>query len=82
MPVLASCAAGRPRQGSLEGHVQSACPRKESKVAEQYEGYCVKCRTKRLFQGEKRELPNKRWAAQGPCPVCGTKITRMLGKSG
>ena len=49
-------------------------------VAEKYEGYCVKCRTKREFDGEKKELPNKRMAAQGPCPVCGTKITRMLGK--
>lgn len=50
-------------------------------MADKYEGYCVKCRTKRMFDGEKKELPNKRMAAQGPCPVCGTKITRMLGKS-
>lgn len=46
-----------------------------------YEGYCVKCRTKREFEGEKKDLPNGRSAAQGLCPVCGTKITRMLGKS-
>lgn len=49
-------------------------------MADKYEGYCVKCRTKREFDGDKKELPNKRMAAQGPCPVCGTKITRMLGK--
>ena len=46
-----------------------------------YEGYCVKCREKREFEGEKKELPNGRFAAQGECPKCGTKITRMLGKS-
>lgn len=47
---------------------------------EQYNGYCVKCKAKRDFEGEKRELPNGRNAAQGQCPECGTKITRMLGK--
>ena len=46
-----------------------------------YEAYCVKCRTKREFEGEKKELPNGRTAAQGVCPVCGTKVTRMLGKT-
>lgn len=50
-------------------------------MAEKYEGYCVKCRAKREFDGEVKELPNGRKAAQGPCPVCGTKVTRMLGKS-
>jgi hypothetical protein len=50
-------------------------------MAERYKGYCVKCRTKREFEGERRELPNGRSAVQGPCPVCGTKVTRMLGKS-
>jgi len=54
--------------------------RKEPNLAS-YEGYCVKCRTKREFEGEKKDLPNGRSAAQGTCPVCGTKITRMLGKS-
>lgn len=53
---------------------------KEPQMAS-YEGYCVKCRTKREFEGEKKDLPNGRSAAQGLCPVCGTKITRMLGKS-
>lgn len=56
-------------------------PRKELELAEKYEGYCVKCRAKREFEGEKKDLPNGRMAAQGPCPVCGTKVTRMLGKS-
>ena len=46
-----------------------------------YEGYCVKCREKREFEGEVKETANGRRAAQGLCPVCGTKMNRMLGKA-
>jgi hypothetical protein len=46
-----------------------------------YEGYCVKCREKREFEGDKVTLANGRSAAQGACPVCGTKMNRMLGKT-
>jgi hypothetical protein len=49
-------------------------------MAETYNGYCVKCREKRDFQGEEKELANGSRAAQGQCPVCGTKMTRMLPK--
>jgi len=45
-----------------------------------YEGYCVKCKEKRQFDGQPVELKNGSKAAQGPCPVCGTKINRMLGR--
>ena len=45
----------------------------------QFNGYCVKCREKRDFMGDEVEMKNGRKAAQGPCPVCGTKIHRMLG---
>jgi hypothetical protein len=44
-----------------------------------YDGYCVKCREKREFEGSVVELANGSNAAQGPCPVCGTKMNRMLG---
>ena len=53
--------------------------RRIESVAE-YEGYCVKCREKRKFEGEVKEMANGRKAAQGTCPVCGTKMNRMLGK--
>ena len=46
-----------------------------------YEGYCVKCREKRQFEGKVVELANGRKAAQGTCPVCGTKMNRILGKN-
>ena len=50
-------------------------------MAKTYNGYCVKCREKRDFEGEVKETANKRLMAQGPCPVCGTKVTRILGKA-
>ena len=53
---------------------------KGAKVA-QYEAYCMKCRQKRMFEGQVVELKNGRPAAQGTCPVCGTKLTRILSKA-
>ena len=50
-------------------------------MAQSYNGYCVKCREKRDFEGEVKELANGSKAAQGQCPVCGTKMTRMLPKN-
>lgn len=45
---------------------------------ESYNGYCVKCKEKRDFDGNEVTLANGRPAAQGACPVCGTKMNRML----
>jgi hypothetical protein len=45
-----------------------------------YEGYCVKCREKRQFEGEEVEMANGRRSAKGKCPVCGTGMNRILGK--
>ena len=47
----------------------------------EYEAYCLKCREKRKFEGSVVEMKNGRNAAQGICPVCGTKVMRMLGKA-
>ena len=62
-------------------HETRAQRRKECTVADKYNGYCVKCREKRDFEGEVRTLENGSKAAQGSCPVCGTKMTRMLPKN-
>jgi Domain of unknown function (DUF5679) len=53
---------------------------REDKVA-QYEAYCVKCKAKRQFEGTVVTLKNGRNAASGTCPVCGTKVMRILGKA-
>lgn len=52
-------------------------------MAESYTGdaYCVKCREKRDFTGEVKVSESGRRMAQGPCPVCGTTMNRILGKA-
>ncbi len=50
-------------------------------MAEKYEGYCVKCKAKREFDGEVTTTDNGRRMAKGTCPVCGTKMNRILGKA-
>src|SRR4051812_40971285 len=50
-------------------------------MADTYEGYCVKCKEKRTFEGEVRVSDSGRRMAQGLCPVCGTKMNRILGKA-
>lgn len=44
------------------------------------EFYCVKCKEKRTTEGEVVEA-NSRRMAKGTCPVCGTKLNRILGKA-
>ena len=43
-----------------------------------YDGYCVKCRIKREFIGVAKVGPSGRHMAQGPCPTCGTTVSRLL----
>jgi hypothetical protein len=52
-------------------------------VAESYTGdaYCVKCKEKRDCTGEVKVCESGRRMAQGICPVCGTKLNRILGKA-
>jgi len=47
--------------------------------------YCVKCRKKQVMKDPKEIVMKgkggvKRRAATGTCPVCGTKMFRILGK--
>ena len=66
--------------GGLEVGPVGPADREEALVAS-YEGYCMKCREKRQFEGTIVTLKNGRPAAQGLCPVCGTKLTRILSKA-
>ncbi|MDO5662809.1 MAG: DUF5679 domain-containing protein [Brachybacterium sp.] len=49
---------------------------------EKYNGefYCVKCREKREAEGDVH-VSNGRRMAKAVCPVCGTKLNRILGKA-
>ena len=45
----------------------------------EFEGYCVKCRTKReVKEGTVATTSKGRPMAKGPCPECGTTVTRFL----
>jgi len=49
------------------------------------EAYCVKCKAKRQMNDPKEvsfsgKGGQERAAMQGQCPVCGTKMFRILGK--
>jgi hypothetical protein len=66
---------------AADGVRQPGIREEREEMAETYNGYCVKCREKRDFEGEVKELANGSRAAQGACPVCGTKMTRMLPKN-
>lgn len=50
-------------------------------MAETYNGYCVKCKEKRDFEGEVVTSDSGRRMAKGQCPACGTKMNRILGKA-
>jgi Domain of unknown function (DUF5679) len=56
---------------------------RRAEMAETYTGeaYCVKCKEKRDFTGEVKVSESGRRMAQGTCPVCGTKLNRILGKA-
>jgi len=56
---------------------------KEAVMAETWSGefYCVKCKEKRQADGEVRVNDKGTRMAQAICPVCGTKLNRILGKA-
>ena len=57
------------------------CRQQGGTVAETYNGYCVKCKEKRDFDGEVSVSESGRRMAKGICPVCNTKMNRILGKA-
>jgi len=55
-------------------------------MAEQHQGYCVKCKKKQTMENPKEITMKgkgkvKRRAVTGTCPKCGTKMFRILGKA-
>lgn len=45
------------------------------------EAYCVKCKTTReIREPRKVGMKNGRYAAKGPCVVCGTTMFKILSK--
>lgn len=56
---------------------------KERSGSEPYRGdaYCVKCKENRNFEGVIKISDSGRRMAQGKCPICNTKLNRILGKA-
>jgi hypothetical protein len=56
---------------------------KEAGMSETWSGefYCVKCKEKRETSGEVHVSDKGTRMAKGVCPVCGTKLNRILGKA-
>jgi len=55
-------------------------------MAEQPQGYCVKCKKKQPMDNAKEVTMKgkggvKRRAMTGTCPECGTKMFKILGKA-
>jgi len=47
----------------------------------QVQGYCVKCRAKKVITDAKEvTMKNGRLAAKGTCPDCGTGVFKFLPK--
>lgn len=66
------------------GVVETDNENEEDTVAEQaqtYNGYCVKCKEKRDFEGRVEVSKTGMNMAKGKCPVCGTTVNRILGKA-
>jgi hypothetical protein len=57
--------------------MQKTATRGGEKMAEI--AYCVKCKDKREMKDSQHiTMKNGKPALQGPCTVCGTKLTRIL----
>jgi NAD-dependent SIR2 family protein deacetylase len=77
--------AARPRARRRNGVGTSPTDdHKEAIVADKgqmYNGYCVKCKEKRDFEGHVEVSKTGMNMAKGKCPVCGTTVNRILGKA-
>jgi hypothetical protein len=71
-----SVAAGR-----AEGRSGRQTDEEEPVADNMYNGYCVKCKEKRDFEGNVEVSKTGMNMAKGKCPVCGTTVNRILGKA-
>ena len=56
--------------------------RRGKEIHMEFEGYCVKCREKRMInEGTVGETSKGQPMARGTCPECGATVTRFLPKN-
>jgi hypothetical protein len=68
-------------RGTLAGEVNHHEEVTVATKAQTYNGYCVKCKEKRDFEGTVEVSKTGMNMAKGKCPVCGTTVNRILGKA-
>jgi hypothetical protein len=66
---------------SAEGRRSTEEDTVATKAKTMYNGYCVKCKEKRDFEGTVEVSKTGMNVAKGKCPVCGTTMNRILGKA-
>jgi hypothetical protein len=71
----------QPARSALTPAAGAAGEEEEVSVADTYNGYCVKCKEKRDFEGRVEVSKTGMKMAKGTCPVCGTTVNRILGKA-
>jgi hypothetical protein len=69
------------RAHSPEGRRSTEEDTVPSQAQTTYNGYCVKCKEKRDFEGTVEVSKTGMNVAKGKCPVCGTTMNRILGKA-
>lgn len=69
-PAGTALTGGRDEEGIVADQAQTT-----------YNGYCVKCKEKRDFEGHVEVSKTGMNMAKGKCPVCGTTVNRILGKA-
>ena len=68
------------RNGRAPGEGPDDVHRDEREAPGAAEAYCVKCKAKREMKNPQQiTMKNGKPAAQGTCPVCGTKMFRIGG---
>lgn len=75
MPVAPAVRSAKPPNGARAG---KGTPETVQDDSDRFEGYCVKCKAKREFAGRVELTSNGRRMAKGECPVCSTKMNRIL----
>ncbi|GAB3815594.1 hypothetical protein GCM10027605_63220 [Micromonospora zhanjiangensis] len=72
-----------PPMGASRDHTRRKTMRRGAVTdkAQTYNGYCVKCKEKRDFEGNVEVSKTGMNMAKGKCPVCGTTVNRILGKA-
>jgi hypothetical protein len=73
--------SSRPAAAKGIGPIRPTTRRGGTVAETTYNGYCVKCKEKRDFEGTVEVSKTGMNMAKGKCPVCGTTVNRILGKA-